>query len=217
MTHDEPVPMRPRFSRLLSAASLVLATSAASAATTVFSDSFDDGDVSDWTLTTNYGGTTFLGVRDDVFVSPGFALFTYLQAPPGGIQLFVRGSRTFDAPVAGDYLLDLSARSSPCDGCTISYDVLVDGVLLARKFAPVAFEARSFSLTGLAAGDHTLTLGIHTTNASSGRFSASFDDVVISTTAPIPEPGIWALMAGGLGILLAAGRRRVRHAGATPG
>ena len=203
--------------RLLAAASLALAASTASAATTVFSDSFDDGDVSDWTLSTNYGETTFLGVRSDSFVSPGFALYTYLQAPPGGIQLVVRGSHTFDAPVAGDYLLDLFARSSPCDGCTISYDVLVDGVLLDRKFAPLAFEARSFALPGLSAGEHTLTLGIHTTNASSGRFNASFDDVVISTTAPIPEPGTWALMAGGLGILLASGRRGVRHAGATPG
>lgn len=193
---------------LLAAMSLALATSAASAATTVFSDNFDDGDVSDWTPTTNYGGTTFLGVRSDSVVSPGFALYTWLQAPPGGIQLVARGSRAFSAPVAGDYLLDLSARSSPCDGCTISYDVLVDGVLLSRKAAPNAFEARSFALTGLAAGAHTLTLGIHTTNASSGRFNASFDDVVISTTAPIPEPGTWALMAGGLGLVLAAGRRR---------
>jgi hypothetical protein len=194
--------------RLLAAVSMALATSAASAATTVFSDNFDDGDVSDWTLTTNYGGTTFLGVRDDAFVSPGFALYTYLQAPPGGIQLTVRGSRTFETPVAGDYVLDLFARSSPCSGCTISYDVLVNGVSLERKFAPDAFEARSFALTGLAAGEHTLTLGIHTTNASSGRFSASFDDVVISTTAPIPEPGTWALMAGGLGLVVVAGRRR---------
>ncbi len=209
MTHNKSAPMRPvMVRRLLAAAVLALATSAASAATTVFSDSFDDGDVSDWTLTSNYGGTTFLGVRSDSFVSPGFALFTYLQAPPGGVQLVVRGSRTFSAPVAGDYVLDLSALSSPCSGCTISYDVLVNGTLLGRKSMPDAFESRSFALTGLAAGEHTLTLGIHTTNASSGRFSASFDDVVISTTAPIPEPGTWALMAGGLGLVLAAGRRR---------
>lgn len=198
-----------RARRLLAGVSLALAASAASAATTVFSDSFDDGDVSDWTLSTNYAGTTFLGVRSDAFVSPGFALYTWLQAPPGGIQLIARGSRTFTAPVAGDYLLDLFARSSPCEGCTISYDVLVDGVLLSRKATPDTFEARSFALPGLSAGAHTLTLGIHTTNASSGRFNASFDDVVISTTAPIPEPGSWALMAGGLGLVLAAGRRRL--------
>jgi len=196
--------------RLLGSLVLTLAVPMASAATTVFTDSFDDGDVSDWTLTSNYGGTTFLGVRDDAFVSPGFALFTYLQAPPGGTQLVVRGSRAFEAPAAGDYLLDLFARSSPCDGCTISYDVLVDGVLLDRQLAPLAFEARSFALPGLAAGAHTLTLGIHTTNASSGRFSASFDDVVISTTAPVPEPATWALMAGGLGLVMAAGRRAGR-------
>ena len=95
----------------------------------------------------------------------------------------------------------------------MSYDVLVDGGSLTRTFAPTAFEARSFTLTGLAAGTHTLTLGMHTTNASSGRFNASFDDVRISTTAPIPEPGTWALMLGGLGLVAAVGRRRLARAG----
>ena len=197
----------------LLAAALAATTSGASAATTVFSDNFDDGDVSDWVKSTNYGGSSVVTVRGDSFVSPGFALYTYLDAPPGGGSLVVRASHDFFAPVAGDYLLELSARSSPCSGCTMSYDVLVDGGSLTRTFAPSAFEARSFTLTGLAAGTHTLTLGMHTTNASSGRFNASFDDVVISTTAPIPEPGAWALMLGGLGLVAAAGRRRAARAG----
>ena len=197
----------------LAAAVLAATTSAASAATIVFSDDFDDGDVSDWVKSTNYGGSSVVTVRSDSFVSSGFALYTYLDAPPGGTNLVVRASHDFFAPVAGDYLLELSARSSPCSGCTMSYDVLVDGGSLARTFAPTAFEARSFTLTGLAAGTHTLTLGMHTTNASSGRFNASFDDVRISTTAPIPEPGTWALMLGGLGLLTATARRRVAGRG----
>lgn len=90
----------------------------------------------------------------------------------------------------------------------MSYDVIVDGVSLDRKFQPDSFEARSFVLTNLAPGTHTLTLGMHTTNASSGRFNASFDDVVISTTAPVPEPGTVAMFLAGLGLLTLAARRR---------
>ncbi len=203
-----PLPSIRMLSSTVLVAALAAGTSGASAATVVFADSFDDADVSDWTKSTNYGGTSNVTVWSDALVSPGFALYTYLDAPPGGVNLMVQASHAFVAPVAGDYLLELSARSSPCSGCTISYDVIVDGNRLTRTFAPTSFESRSFTLAGLTSGSHTLSLGVHTTNASSGRFNASFDDVVISTTAPIPEPGTWALMLGGLGLVAMAGRRR---------
>ena len=87
-------------------------------------------------------------------------------------------------------------------GCTISCDVIVDGNSLTRTFAPDGFEQRSFTLTGLTVGSHDLTPGIFTTNASSGRFNASFDDVVISgDVAETPEPASVLLLAGTLAAL----------------
>jgi hypothetical protein len=65
---------------------------------------------------------------------------------------------------------------------------------LDRTHAPSAFESVSLPLNVLAAGTHSLTLGIHTTNASSGIFSASFDDVSISTEAVVPEPSALAFL-----------------------
>jgi len=176
-----------RIAVLATMAALGISAATPAGATVVFSDGFDDGDVSDWSKTTNYAGTTAVSIRNDLFVSPSGALFVYLDAPPGGSALNVRASHGFNAPVAGDYTLGLSARSAPCDGCTISYDILVDGVLLDRRSAASAFDGRNFSLNGLTAGAHTLTLGMFTIVAFAGRFNASFDDVVIATAATAPE------------------------------
>ena len=175
--------------------------------TTVFADNFDDGDVSDWTKFSNFAGTTNITVRGDAFVSPGYSLYTYLSAPPTGSALTVQASHGFTAPSAGDYTLTLWAMSSPCSGCTISYDVIIDGIRLDRKQQTSAFEYRTIYLTNLASGAHTLTLGMFTTLAINGVFSASFDDVSIVTGTPEPSSAI--LLLSGLGVLGAAIRRRV--------
>ena len=178
------------------------------AANVVFADSFDDGIVTDWSMSTNYSGATAVTVRSDYFVSPGFALYTYFDAPPGGSNIYVTASHDFFAPVVADYTLDLSAGSTYCDTCVISYEVYVDGVMRAQTSAPQAFEQRSFFLPALTAGVHVIGLGVSSNFAVFGRFNASFDDVVISTTAPVPEPETYALMLAGLGLLrLAVGRR----------
>jgi hypothetical protein len=171
---------------------------AGAATTTVFSDNFDDGIVSDWIKSSNYPGTTEVTVRSDSFVSPGFSLWTYFDAPPVGSNLVVTATHAFSAPVTADYSLSVSARSAECEGCTMSYDVYLDGVLLDRKFSPLAFENRLFTLSSLSAGGHTLGLGIHSDVAFIGRFSASFDDVTITTAAPIPEPSAYLTMLAGL-------------------
>jgi len=179
--------------------------------TTVFSDSFDDGDVSDWVVSKSVNITVpVVEVRTDSVVSGPGALWTYFNAPSGGTGAgFVRATHSFMAPVAADYTLDLWARSAPCSGCTMYFDVLVDGQSLTRDgTSQTSFSQRSFSMTGLAAGQHLLTLGMYTSGASNGRFQASFDDVRISTLAPVPEPAAVWLMLGGLVALGAVARRR---------
>ena len=200
--------------RLLPALTLALACAApaSAAVTTVFTDTFEDGSVTDWTVTkSNNISVPQVTVRTDSVASGSGALWTFFDAPGGGTGSgTVRASHLFTAPVTADYTLTLWARSAPCSGCTMSYDVLVDGVSLTRTFQPNAFAQRSFTLTGLGAGEHTLTLGMFTTGASSGRFQATFDDVSITTLAPVPEPQAVALLLTGLGVVGAMARRRKR-------
>jgi opacity protein-like surface antigen len=187
---------------LAAAVAAVAVGSQAQAATVVFSDDFNDNDVSDWLFTTNHGvaGTDTGGV-----------LGPYINAPPGGANLFARSSRTLNL-LAGDYSLSLDAFAIVCSGCIVSYDVFFDGSHLTRTAGTNAFQARSFNLGAVAAGSHTITLGMHTTNASSGHFLAKFDNVVLTgdnlVTGGVPEPGAWALMILGFGAAGAALRRR---------
>jgi hypothetical protein len=177
---------------------------------TIFEDNFDDGDVSDWSIVTNFPGVSSVTVRSDSFVSPSFALWTYFDAPPGGTNLFVTAEHTFSAPTAGSYSIALDARSTACDICTISYEVYLDGGLLGSNSAPDAFESFLATPVLLTSGTHTIGLGVRSNFASSGRFNASFDNVVISSIAPVPEPEAYALMLAGLATLGAlANRRRV--------
>jgi hypothetical protein len=182
-------------------------TSSASATSVVFSDNFDDGDVSDWSIQTNAIGETQVAVQRDSFVSPDFSLQVYLDAPPAGSNLFATATKTFLAPVSAEYSLDLYARSTFCDVCLISYEIFVDGIRITRTSAPSEFESRIFALPALAAGVHTLGLGVHTDTAFFGRFNASFDNVKISTAAPIPEPEIYFQLISGLCIIGFIARR----------
>jgi hypothetical protein len=195
-----------------SCAGAVLALAAAwpaQAVTLVFADSFDDGDVSDWSVSKSANvSAPVVSVRTDSFHSGPGALWTYFDAPGGGTGAgFVRATHSFTAAVAGDYFLDLWARSSPCSGCTMYFDILVDGVqLLHDGTSQSGFSQRTLTLAGLSAGVHTLTLGMFTDGASNGRFQASFDDVSITTNA-VPEPASVAMMLAGAAALAALRRR----------
>ncbi|MBX3486182.1 PEPxxWA-CTERM sorting domain-containing protein [Phenylobacterium sp.] len=192
------------FHKLFWAAALSAAAlgAQAQAATVVFSDDFDAGVGPEWVFTTNYGGTAG--------IDAGGILGPYINAPPGGGDLTARATRTLTL-LAGDYTLDLDAWALVCQGCTISYDVLFDGVSLTRTAGTNTFQSRSFDLGALSAGTHTITLGMHTTNASSGHFLAKFDNVVLTgdnLVAGVPEPATWGLMILGFAGAGAALRRR---------
>lgn len=189
----------------LATALLACAAAAPAAAVTVFFDDFATYSASDWVFSTNYGGSA--GVDRTLY--PG-ALAPFIDAPPGGSNLIARSTRTLNL-LAGDYSLSLDALSVPCSGCTISYDVLFNGTSLTRTASAGAFQSRIFNLGNLAAGVHTLTLGMHTTSASSGHFLAAFDNVRIegsNLVDPVPEPASWALLISGFGLVGAVQRRR---------
>ena len=184
-----------------------LSAMSAGATTIVFSDNFDDGDVSDWVKTDNSVGTvnSFVTTTAALPSGSGLAMLVGFNAPPGGTDIEVQATNTFNAPVAGDYDLDFLASNRHCGGCTMSYDVLLDSVSLGRF--QVASNTNVFphhiDLNGLSAGAHTITLGFHTTNASSGGFTATFDNVEISTQeSVVPVPGA---IVGGLTALAAFG------------
>lgn len=199
----------PGAAAIAAAGLLAMMGGSAQASTLVFADDFNDGDFSDWTFSTNYGaGTSGLDPASG-------RLGPYINAPPGGLELTARASRSL-ALLAGDYTLDLDALSVPCGGCVLSYDVLFDGVLLARTASLGVLQHRQFDLGSLTSGAHTLTLGMHTTYAQAGHFLAQFDNVALtadlSSVSPAPEPGAWALMIlgfGGAGAALRGQRQRV--------
>lgn len=219
MTHITRRRLAAPFATLLTLGALVagVSTGASAAPVTVFSDDFEDGNVADWSVSSSANiGTPVVTVRSDsTHAGSAYALHTYFDAPGGGSGAgFVHASRQFDLAWAGDFTLDLWARSSPCSGCTMFFDVLLDGVSLWRDgSSPTAFVQRSVDLSGLTAGLHTLTLGMYTNAASSGRFNASFDDVRLTGEAPVtandvPEPATGALVASALAAITLLRRRR---------
>ena len=194
-----------------------IALSAMSAnAFVVFSDNFDDGDASDWIKTTNYVGTTTSVADNGASVSPQHSLYVHLQASgghgPGGVDLVVWTSKDFNAPVTGDYTLSVQALSTVCSGCTVSYDIYVDYGATAgtRVHHTAGFQLETMALPGLSAGSHAITLGMHTTNASSGLFGARFDDVTVTLDRVVPLPGAAVGGVTAMGVLAAAATWRRR-------
>lgn len=151
----------------------------------IFSDNFDSGNLSGWVKSTNYAAVSNVTTRSDVYVSAGNSLFVYLDAPPGSLnRLFVTATRHFNVPHAGDYALELYAKSETCDVCTISYEVFIDGARVVSG-SSVAFQRVSVRLPNMTVGTHSIGLGMSTNFAYSGRFNASFDDVVIRKLLPL--------------------------------
>lgn len=191
----------------LAAVAGVLLGSAQAHAATVFSDNFNDNDVSDWTLTTNYAGTAG--------IDAGGVLGPYINAPPGSnSHIFAQASKTM-LLTGGDYMLSFDAFSPTCSGCTISYVVTLNGVAEYSHASNGVWDiGRNVNLGPLTTGMYTLGFAMETTNAIAGHFVADFDNVVLDRqeyAAPggaVPEPSAWALMILGFGLAGASLRRR---------
>jgi hypothetical protein len=179
-------------------------------ADTLFFDDFEDGDVSDWTLTSNHDNPFRIATTDAA--TGDFALETYLEPGRQGGGFNASATKEFILSRAyTNVVLSFSAKSVPCDTCTISYEGNFNdtfGGLASFSGTDLNYTPRIISIPDLAAGTYRLRLGVFTTQAFAGRFSAKFDDVSITGTAAVPEPATWAMMIGGFAGMGVALRRR---------
>ena len=115
---------------ILFSTSLVLGSAAT--ASPVFSDDFEDADISDWTFSDNGFGSNII-TQDTVVASdgtrqfPGSSRAMRMELNPNGTAVgstVVRATREITIGSGGEYTLDLLAASTPCSGCVISYDVI---------------------------------------------------------------------------------------------
>lgn len=199
-------------------AAIALAASLAAAGTAradlVFQDGFEAG-LSDWYIAASYDGDTFLQLRSDLVHGGAGAMQVGMDHPSDASVVsnrYVRAVREFTLADSGDYLLDLWALNSACSGCGLSFEVLLDDALVLQQTSVDSYQQVSQLLSGLGAGTHTLALGMFVASAGPGIYSASFDDVTLSTVAgggSLPEPTSWALVLAALGAG-AALRRRMR-------
>jgi len=178
-------------------------------ASVVFQDDFESGLV-DWSASSNYDGDTGIALRSDFVHGGANALNTFLDHPldAGAISnKYVRASHEFTVTDAGDYLLELWATNT-----SLGYEVLVDDLLVGTLQSSAVYEQVSHVLSGLSAGTHTLSLGLFVgTGTTGGLYTASFDDVSISSIGGgvVPEPQSLALVLAALAATAALRRRTV--------
>ena len=192
----------------LAAMAFVGALTTSASAATLFSANFNNGDLSGWSLaTSNYAGPSGIETVPNGTLNGTNALGVYLDkfGPPfvEEFNLFVDASNTFTTSLATNVNLSLEALSVVCQGCIISYYVEFDGTRLATAASQGSVHDLSFNLGVLAAGSHTLTLGMHTTRAVSGRFESMFDNILLTgdvAVGAVPLPGALPLFASVLGL-----------------
>lgn len=116
-------------------------------------------------------------------------------------------SQSFVSTVAADYsfAFNLALRPGYSPGQSVS--VSLDGTQLGQ-YAVTSTGWSSFSLNALNIGAGSHTLSFAGTNPTSAFDTTAFVDNVSMTVSPVPEPGTYAMLLAGLGLLGLVARRR---------
>lgn len=213
--------MRTLRSTALAFAAIITLAHGPALAVPLFSADFNSGDVSGWLLSTNYSGAAGIeSVPSSAYPSLTLdgtnSLGVFVKAPPptSSSALFASANKTIFLSEPSTHL-SFQALSLSCTGCTISWFVRLDGVPIASNASNGLVDNISLNWA-FAAGNHTLTLGMNTTQAFSGQFEAVFDNILISNdrASEVPLPAALPLFVGALGMLgvLALRRNRSRRA-----
>jgi hypothetical protein len=177
-------------------------------AATLASDDFDANalglnDVpAGWTVTdgtVDIIGTSFSGTSFNLV--PGNGAYIDLDGSSGNAGLL---SRTFTLTGGVEYTAAFDLAGSH-RGSTETGTVTFGTASLDYEIASaVGFTGYSLSFTPGATGDYALTFQ----NAGGNNVGALLDNVSVTFTSAVPEPGTWALTVAGLMLVALRSRRR---------
>ena len=178
--------------------------------TTAFMDG--DGD-----QTYNLSGTSAIDV---LFDDMGGLAGVDITAFDIGGEFAVEGSlitQSFNA-VAGQTLsFDWSFTTHETTYLDNAFVIIDHQLVSLATTAQPGIGSQKYSFTFAQSGLVTLSLGVVDTESVAGVSLLSFSNLQLgAATAPIPEPGTYALMLGGLGVLGFVARRRRGNAGRQP-
>jgi len=98
----------------------------------------------------------------------------------------VRYKREFTTSAAGTYHLSAYVGVSPCDICNERARLFIDGALLIERIGPATArggvlppDSLEQAMVTLAAGAHTIEIGMYSNEACYGGFSAYFDNIAL--------------------------------------
>lgn len=103
----------------------------------------------------------------------------------------VRYQKSFNVVTEDDYDVSVWLGIRDCQGCNISTQLYIDGILIFEKIGPdiqqVPAGPHKFfeqSIVHLTSGTHNVEMAMHSTGALFGNFRASFDDIMIQRESP---------------------------------